>query len=96
VRPGRLFQGLPDSFRVGRYHSLYARREGVPAELEVTAETDDDQVVMAVEHRSLPVAGVQFHPESILTLEDAIGLRLIGNVLRNYASHAATRPEPVI
>jgi anthranilate synthase len=95
VRPGRLFQSLPESFRVGRYHSLYARQEGVPADLEVTAETDDDRVVMAVEHRSLPVAGVQFHPESILTLEDQIGLRLIGNVLRNYASHSAARPEPV-
>ena len=95
VRSGRLFQGLPDSFRVGRYHSLYARRADVPTELEVTAETDGDGVVMAVEHRSLPLAGVQFHPESILTLDDSIGLRLIGNVLRNYASHAAVRPEPV-
>jgi anthranilate synthase len=81
VRGGRLFDGLPPDFTAGRYHSLYAKRDAFPDVLEVTAETDDG-VVMAVEHRELPVAAVQFHPESILTLDGRMGHRLIANVLR--------------
>jgi anthranilate synthase len=77
---GRLFAGLPAEFTAGRYHSLYALRDQLPAELEVTAETDEG-VVMAVEHRTLPLAAVQFHPESIMTLGDDIGLRLLANVM---------------
>ena len=69
-----LFAGLPETVRVGRYHSLAARR--IPDELDVIAR--DGELVMAVAHRSLPVYGVQFHPESILT---ASGPRLLGNVL---------------
>jgi anthranilate synthase len=52
----------------------------LPADLVVTAETEDG-VVMAVEHRTLPLAAVQFHPESILTLDDDVGLRLLQNVV---------------
>jgi anthranilate synthase component II len=59
-----IFAGLPQDFSAGRYHSLAATR--VPAELEVSATTADGEV-MAVRHRSLPVDGVQFHPESVLT-----------------------------
>ncbi len=59
-----VFAGLPDPFEAGRYHSLAATR--VPDELEVTARTDDGEV-MGVRHRVLPVEGVQFHPESVLT-----------------------------
>ncbi|TMK69743.1 MAG: aminodeoxychorismate/anthranilate synthase component II [Actinobacteria bacterium] len=59
-----LFAGLPADLEVGRYHSLAARE--VPAELEVSARADDGEV-MAVRHRELPVDGVQFHPESVLT-----------------------------
>jgi anthranilate synthase component II len=59
-----LFQGLPDPLQGGRYHSLAATR--VPAELEVCATTEDGEV-MAVRHRGLPVDGIQFHPESVLT-----------------------------
>jgi anthranilate synthase/aminodeoxychorismate synthase-like glutamine amidotransferase len=59
-----LFAGLPDELEAGRYHSLAATR--IPAELEVCARTDDGEV-MAVRHRTLPVDGVQFHPESVLT-----------------------------
>ena len=59
-----LFRGLPDPFDAGRYHSLAATR--LPAELEPCAFSDDGEV-MAVRHRSLPVLGVQFHPESVLT-----------------------------
>ena len=63
-----LFQGLSGPFEATRYHSLIVARETCPAELEVTAETDD-RLVMALSHRRLPVHGVQFHPESILTPE---------------------------
>jgi anthranilate synthase len=76
VRGGQIFQGLPSEFTAARYHSLFAVREQLPAELRITAESDDD-VIMAIEHVSLPLAAVQFHPESILTLQDDLGLRLI-------------------
>ena len=81
VRGGRLFRDLPDRFVAGRYHSLHALPETLPDELEATAVSTDG-VVMAIEHRSLPVAAVQFHPESIMTLRDGLGLRLLTNVLR--------------
>ena len=89
VRGGELFEGFPPSFTVGRYHSLYAERERLPLDLSVTAESDDG-IVMAVEHRTLPVAAVQFHPESIMTLKDRIGLRLIGNLFRKLVAVADT------
>jgi anthranilate synthase component 2 len=73
----RQFEGLGSPFDAGRYHSLRARREDLPAELEVTAWTDDG-LVMGVRHRALPRFGVQFHPESVLTPE---GGRLMANFL---------------
>jgi anthranilate synthase component 2 len=73
-----LFEGMPNPFQAGRYHSLVIRRDRVPADLEVTAETGDG-LVMAVRHRTLPRFGVQFHPESILTPD---GPRLVENFLR--------------
>jgi anthranilate synthase len=76
---GRMFDGLPAEFTAARYHSLYAVRDKLPTELHIAAESDDG-VIMAVEHVSLPLAAVQFHPESILTLNEDIGLRLIRNV----------------
>ncbi|MGH9593965.1 MAG: anthranilate synthase component I, partial [Bryobacteraceae bacterium] len=76
-----VFEGLPETFRVGRYHSLYAIREKLPRCLEVTAESDDG-VIMGIRHRELPMEAVQFHPESILTLEGNCGLRLMENVVR--------------
>ena len=75
------FEGLPEPFRVGRYHSLYAIREKLPPCFEITAETEDG-VIMGVRHRDLPLEAVQFHPESILTLENDCGLRLIENVVK--------------
>jgi anthranilate synthase len=84
VLGGRIFEGLPREFIAGRYHSLFAVRDRLPEVLRVTAESDDG-VVMAVEHTSLPIAGVQFHPESILSLADDIGLRLIDNVVTSLA-----------
>ncbi len=80
VHGGALFDGLPRAFPVGRYHSLHAVRETLPACLRVTAE-DEAGVVMAVEHEALPIAAVQFHPESIMTPE-AHGHRMIANALR--------------
>jgi anthranilate synthase len=80
VLGGRLFSGLPRRFAAGRYHSLYARPDRLPAALAITAETDDG-IPMAVEHVALPLAGVQFHPESLLTTADDVGLRLIENVV---------------
>jgi anthranilate synthase len=77
---GHIFEGLPREFTAGRYHSLFALRETFPAVLAVTAETADG-VVMAIEHRTLPMAAVQFHPESIMTLGDDVGLRLLANVM---------------
>jgi len=77
---GRLFDGLAHRFTAGRYHSIFAIREQLPPELEISAESEDG-TIMAVEHTELPVAAVQFHPESILTLDDDYGLRLISNVV---------------
>jgi anthranilate synthase component 2 len=61
-----VFRGLPDPLEATRYHSLVVAADSVPACLEVTAETDDG-LVMGLRHRELPIEGVQFHPESILT-----------------------------
>ena len=80
VHGGRIFEGLPAEFTVGRYHSLFARPEQMPPALRVTAESDDG-VIMAIEHVDLPIAAVQFHPESILTLDGDHGLQLIRNVV---------------
>lgn len=76
-----LWEGLPDDFQVGRYHSLYARK--VPDCLQVTSLSEDG-VVMAVEHKHLPVIAVQFHPESLMTQQDNQGLRLIENLIHHY------------
>jgi anthranilate synthase len=78
-----VFEGLPERFKVGRYHSLFARKETFPACLQVTAESDDG-VIMGVCHRELPLEAVQFHPESMLTLEGNCGLRLMENLVRLY------------
>ena len=76
VHDGRgLFEGLPEAFEAGRYHSLAAT--GVPDELEVSAHAEDGEI-MAVRHRELPVDGVQFHPESVLT---PVGRELARNFL---------------
>jgi anthranilate synthase len=87
-----IFQGLPETFRVGRYHSLFANRETFPAVLEITAESDDG-VVMGVRHRDLPIEAVQFHPESILSLDGNCGLRLMDNVVRTLGRARAAAPR---
>ncbi|MGS0763838.1 anthranilate synthase component I [Syntrophomonas curvata] len=82
LHPGSLWEELPPEFKVGRYHSLYAA--AVTDCLKVSAVSQDN-VVMAVEHRHLPVAAVQFHPESIMSARDDCGLRLIMNVTAHLA-----------
>ncbi|MBM3216525.1 aminodeoxychorismate/anthranilate synthase component II [Candidatus Poribacteria bacterium] len=73
-----VFAGLPDPFEATRYHSLVIDRKSLPDCLEVTAESTDDGEIMGIRHKDLPVWGVQFHPESILTTE---GKRLLANFL---------------
>lgn len=74
-----LFEGLPQSFTVGRYHSWVLDRASLPLELEVTA-VDDAGVIMAICHKTLDVKGVQFHPESVLTPQ---GMAIISNWLKH-------------
>jgi len=79
VHDGRgLFLGVPQEFQAGRYHSLIADPSSIPATLEVTARTREGEI-MGVRHRSLPIEGVQFHPESVLTPD---GPTLMGNFLK--------------
>ena len=80
-RGAGVFEGLPEEFQVGRYHSLFAIPDKLPACLEVTAESADG-VIMGVRHRELPIEAVQFHPESLLTAEGGHGLRLMENAVR--------------
>ncbi|MBM22045.1 MAG: anthranilate synthase component I [Stappia sp.] len=75
-----LFSGLASPVTVGRYHSLFAERDALPDGFRVTAETPDG-VVMAIEHASEPIAAVQFHPESIMSLDQEAGHRIIRNVV---------------
>jgi len=73
-----IFRGLENPFEATRYHSLVADPRTLPDSLEVSARSEDDQEVMAVRHREFPIEGVQFHPESILTVH---GHRMIANFL---------------
>jgi anthranilate synthase/aminodeoxychorismate synthase-like glutamine amidotransferase len=73
-----IFAGLTASFQAGRYHSLIVDEKTLPGDLEVTARTKEDGLVMGLRHRALPIHGVQFHPESILTNE---GRRILRNFL---------------
>lgn len=73
-----IYEGLPQPLEVGRYHSLCAEEQSLPDELELTAKTDRGEI-MGVRHRELPLEGVQFHPESVLTPD---GDDLMANFLR--------------
>lgn len=79
---GEVWANLPAEFTVGRYHSLYAQQ--VPDCLAVTARSNDG-IVMAVQHKQLPMFAVQFHPESIMTLQNNVGFKLIANVMTCFA-----------
>jgi anthranilate synthase component II len=78
-----ILDGMPNPFEAGRYHSLVVEKDGMPEELEITAETEDG-IVMAVQHRRLPRFGVQFHPESILTPEGP-------TIVKNFLALTADR-----
>jgi anthranilate synthase len=80
-----VFEGLPAEIEVGRYHSLYAIPEKLPAVLEVTAVSADG-IIMGVRHRELPMEAVQFHPESLLSAQGEVGLRLMRNALQNLTA----------
>jgi anthranilate synthase component II len=88
-RGAGLYAGLPSPFQAGRYHSLVVERASLPAALEVTSWTEEEEI-MGLRHASLEVEGVQFHPESILTGE---GKALLANWLRRIRGGAAeSRP----
>jgi anthranilate synthase/aminodeoxychorismate synthase-like glutamine amidotransferase len=72
-----VFRGLPNGFRAARYHSLVLQRSSLPKELELSAESEDGEV-MGVRHRHFPIEGIQFHPESVLTEH---GKRILANFL---------------
>ncbi len=73
-----VFAGISTSFQAGRYHSLVVSEPTMPGDLEITARTKEDNLVMGIRHKTLPIHGVQFHPESVLTNE---GRRILRNFL---------------
>jgi anthranilate synthase len=80
-----LFADLPSPMTVGAYHSLYALEAKMPSCLKITARNETG-LIMGIRHETLPIAAVQFHPESILSLGGGVGHRLIGNVIRSLAA----------
>lgn len=78
-----LFRGCPDTAPVARYHSLAAKADTMPPVLQITAETEDGEI-MAVRHREYPIYGVQFHPESILTPD---GKQMLNNFIKGECCH---------
>lgn len=82
-----LFEGMPNPFRAIRYHSLVVTRDSVPPGFYVTATADDDGEIMGLRHERLPIEGVQFHPESVLTQD---GIRIVENFVKRVSkAHAA-------
>ncbi|MDG4876030.1 anthranilate synthase [Mesorhizobium sp. WSM4935] len=86
-KPGIIFSGLPKEVTVGRYHSIFADPVRLPDGFVVTAETEDG-IIMAFEHRKEPIAAVQFHPESIMTLGHNAGMRIIENIVAHLPRKA--------
>ena len=87
-----LLEGMPPAFMAARYHSLCVDPETLPAEFRITAMSESDRVVMGLRHVSLPLEGVQFHPESVLTPE---GPHLLANFLRQAGEGEAARLDAV-
>src|SRR5204862_2071476 len=87
-----LLEGMPPAFMAARYHSLCVDPKTLPDELFVTAMSEEDQVVMGLRHTSLPMEGVQFHPESVLTPE---GPHLLANFLRQAGEGDSARLDAV-
>jgi para-aminobenzoate synthetase component 2 len=88
-----LLAGMPADFPAARYHSLCVDRATLPADLYVTATSPEDGVVMGLRHRTLPMEGVQFHPESVLT---PAGPHLLANFLRLAGEGKAERLDAVV
>ncbi|RUX05057.1 anthranilate synthase, partial [Mesorhizobium sp. M2A.F.Ca.ET.037.01.1.1] len=86
-KPGIIFSGLPKEVTVGRYHSIFADPVRLPDGFVVTAETEDG-IIMAFEHPKEPIAAVQFHPESIMTLGHNAGMRIIENIVAHLPRKA--------
>ncbi|RWB24253.1 anthranilate synthase [Mesorhizobium sp.] len=86
-KPGIIFSGLPKEVTVGRYHSIFADPVRLPDGFVVTAETEEG-VIMAFEHSKEPIAAVQFHPESIMTLGHNAGMRIIENIVAHLPRKA--------
>ncbi|MBN1960237.1 MAG: anthranilate synthase component I [Deltaproteobacteria bacterium] len=85
VLGGELFSGLPSEFTAGRYHSLFVKRDELPGELIITA-ISEDEVIMAIEHETEKIAAVQFHPESIMTMQGDIGRLLLHNLVQCWSA----------
>ena len=86
-----IFNGLPDSFQVARYHSLHGLSDKIPSCLDVTALTSDG-IVMGIQHKTLPFAAVQFHPESILT-SPIHGMTILTNALSFLSNESSDEKE---
>ena len=87
LEPGIVFSGLGKEVTVGRYHSIFADPSTLPREFMITAESDDG-TIMGIEHMKEPIAAVQFHPESIMTLGGDAGMRMIENVVAHLVKRA--------
>ncbi|AOG10690.1 anthranilate synthase [Agrobacterium sp. RAC06] len=87
LEPGLVFSGLGKEVTVGRYHSIFADPATLPRDFMITAESEDG-TIMGIEHTKEPVAAVQFHPESIMTLGGDAGMRMIENVVAHLAKRA--------
>lgn len=79
-----LYQGLPAAFKVGRYHSLVVKKQGLPTILTMTAE-NKNKLIMGIRHRTKPIFGVQFHPESIMTPEGPLLLNNFLSICKHFA-----------
>jgi anthranilate synthase len=90
LEPGIVFSGLGKEVTVGRYHSIFADPSTLPRDFTITAESDDG-TIMGIEHTKEPIAAVQFHPESIMTLGGDAGMRMIENVVAHLARRVKTR-----
>ncbi|MBY5404908.1 anthranilate synthase [Rhizobium leguminosarum] len=90
LEPGIVFSGLAKEVTVGRYHSIFADPSTLPREFIITAESDDG-TIMGIEHAKEPIAAVQFHPESIMTLGGDAGMRMIENVVAHLARRVKTK-----
>ena len=84
LEPGIVFSGLSNEVTVGRYHSIFADPKTLPADFTITAESEDG-TIMGIEHVKEPIAAVQFHPESIMTLGQDAGMRMIENVVAHLS-----------